>query len=323
MYSPAGAVRDVAGFRRAVARLKARGHQVEIDPDALRSHQRFAGDDDVRLAAIARAAASGADATLITRGGYGITRLLHRMPWKQIGRSIERGTQWVGLSDFTALQLGLLAQCGMQATTWSGHTLVADFGGDEEPDEVAQAVFDELLQGIGEGAGWRLGADSVLHVPKQNASGVDPILPRGLQDQALSLPPSTLWGGTLAVLTALVGTPYIPKVERGLLFLEDVNEPPYRVERMLTTLLHAGILHKQRAVLLGSFTGAKPVAHDRGFGLPTVARWLSAACGRPVLTGLPYGHIATKLLLPQGLKARLEVPSVSRGRPEAMLVWYT
>jgi muramoyltetrapeptide carboxypeptidase len=314
VYSPAGAVRDVAGLRRAVARLKAQGHQVEVDPDALKSHQRFAGDDDVRLSAIARAAASGADATLITRGGYGLTRLLHRMPWKAIGRSIERGTQWVGLSDFTALQMGLLANCGLGATTWSGHTLIADFGGLEEPDEITQAVWDELLQGVGEGLGWRVGGDSVLAPAHADA--------KGLVGHGLALAPSTLWGGTLAVLSGLVGTPYLPRVPRGILFLEDVNEPAYRVERMLTTLLHAGIIAQQRAVLLGSFSGSPKVAHDRGFGMATVARWLAQAGGRPVLTGLPYGHIRTKLLLPQGLKARLHVEPVPRGRPEAMLVWY-
>ena len=76
IYSPASAVRDKAAFRRGVKRLKALGHEVEIDADALRAHMRFAGDDATRLAAIGRAAASGADVALISRGGYGLTRIL-------------------------------------------------------------------------------------------------------------------------------------------------------------------------------------------------------------------------------------------------------
>ncbi|MCB1987329.1 MAG: LD-carboxypeptidase, partial [Burkholderiaceae bacterium] len=76
IYSPSSAVRDKAAFRRGVKRLQALGHEVEIDPDALATHTRFAGDDATRLAAIHRAAASGADVALISRGGYGLTRIL-------------------------------------------------------------------------------------------------------------------------------------------------------------------------------------------------------------------------------------------------------
>ena len=80
LYSPAGAVRDKAAFRRGVRRLRAQGHEVEIDPSALVSHQRFAGDDETRIAAIGRAAASGADIAMITRGGYGLTRIRYETP---------------------------------------------------------------------------------------------------------------------------------------------------------------------------------------------------------------------------------------------------
>ena len=104
LYSPSGAVRDRAGFKRAVKRLQALGHQVEIDPDALCTWQRFAGDDATRLAAIGRAAASGADIVLTTRGGYGLSRLLDRIDWALIAQSVEQGPAWVGHSDMTALQ---------------------------------------------------------------------------------------------------------------------------------------------------------------------------------------------------------------------------
>ena len=103
VYSPSGAVRDRAAFRRGVQRLQRMGHQVEVDTAALARLQRFAGDDATRLAAIARAAASGADVALISRGGYGLTRLLPALPYKAIARAVERGTQFVGISDFTAL----------------------------------------------------------------------------------------------------------------------------------------------------------------------------------------------------------------------------
>lgn len=134
VYSPSSAVRDRAAMRRGVARLRALGHEVEIDPDALTSHMRFAGDDATRLAAIHRAAASGADIALITRGGYGLTRLLPDIPYKAVAKAIDKGLRFVGLSDFTAFQNALMAQTG--AVSWSGPALGEDFGVEGEPDEI-------------------------------------------------------------------------------------------------------------------------------------------------------------------------------------------
>jgi muramoyltetrapeptide carboxypeptidase len=105
IYSPSGAVRDKAAFNRGVRRLQSFGHEVEVDADALSSHMRFAGDDTTRLAAIHRAAASGADVAMISRGGYGLTRILGGIHYKALAKSIERGTQFVGISDFTAMQM--------------------------------------------------------------------------------------------------------------------------------------------------------------------------------------------------------------------------
>ncbi len=158
IYSPSSAVRDRPAFRRGVARLKALGHSVEVDADALSRHLRFAGDDETRLAAIHRAAASGADVALISRGGYGLTRILPGLDTRAIAKAVARGTQFVGLSDFTALQCAVLAKTG--AITWAGPALGEDFGVDGTPDDIMEACFDDLLQGQGEGAGWRLPADS-------------------------------------------------------------------------------------------------------------------------------------------------------------------
>lgn len=302
IYSPSGAVRDKAAFRRGVKRLQARGHEVEIDADALSSHQRFAGDDDTRLAAIGRAAASGAQVALISRGGYGLTRLLPRLPYAELQQAVERGTQFVGLSDFTALQLALLAQNGTQ--TWAGPALLADFGVSEEPDEIMQDCFDDLLVGQGEGTGWRLPLSDLRAHP--GLSG----------EEGWGVEQAQLWGGNLSVLVSLLGTPYFPQIEGGILFLEDVAEHPYRIERMLTQLLHAGVLGRQQAVLLGQFNRYQLVPHDKGFKLQSVVDWLRSQLPVPVLTGLPFGHVPTKVLLPVG--ARLDLAVSGR---EAILFW--
>jgi muramoyltetrapeptide carboxypeptidase len=115
----------------------------------------------------------------------------------------------------------------------------------------------------------------------------------------------------------LLGTPYFPQVKAGVLFLEDVGEHPYRIERMLTQLLHAGVLSQQKAVLIGQFTRYKLVpTHDKGFKLATVVDWLRGQTKVPVLSGLPFGHVATKVLLPVGAKVDL----VTQGR-DALIVW--
>ncbi len=321
IYSPSGAVRDKAAFRRGVARLKSLGHEVEIDADALTRYQRFAGDDTTRLAAIDRAAASRADVALVSRGGYGLTRLLPRLPYKAIGKAIDRGVLFVGISDFTAFQCAVLARTGH--VTWAGPALCEGFGvggtplglsngsvaGPAEPDEIMEACFDDLLCGQGEGAGWRQGRE-----PAGASSDRAGVPDRSASEMAIHK--AKLWGGNLSVLTSLMGTPYFPEVKGGILFLEDVGEPPYRIERMLTQLLHAGVLARQKAVVLGQFTEFKLTPHDRGFNLNSVWAWLRRQLKIPVLTNLPYGHVPTKVLLPVGKTVDL----VAEGR-DAMLLW--
>lgn len=320
IYSPSGAVRDKAAFKRGVARLKTLGHEVEIDADALSSHLRFAGDDETRLAAIHRAAASGADVALISRGGYGLTRILGGIHYKKVAKAIDAGLQFVGISDFTAFQSAVLAKTG--SVTWAGPALCEGFGVGgkpkledgkaEVPDDIMEACFDDLIHGQGEGAGWRQSPE-----PRQTALNkvATSVVPTGAKAE-LSIKNAVLWGGNLSVLVSLLGTPYFPQIKGGILFLEDVGEHPYRIERMLTQLLNAGVLGGQKAILMGQFTHYKLVTHDRGFKFQTVVEWLRQQTKTPVLTNLPYGHVATKVLLPVGAKTDL----VTEGR-DALLFW--
>lgn len=317
IYSPSGAVRDKVSFKRGVRRLQLLGHDVEVDPDALSSHIRFAGDDTTRLAAIHRAAASGADVAMISRGGYGLTRILGGIRYKALAKAIEGGTHFVGLSDFTALQLALYTKTG--SVTWSGPALCEGFGvggaSDEPdgaqssagPDEIMEDCFNDMLIGQGEGAGWR----QHRSVPNGGDAGK-----RQLIQDDYRIKNAVLWGGNLTVLVALLGTPYFPEIKGGILFLEDVGEHPYRVERMLTQLLQAGVLSRQKAIVMGQFTEFKLTSHDKGFNLQSVFQWLRPQIKPPVLTNLPFGHVPTKVLLPFGAKTDLIV----EGR-DALLMW--
>lgn len=278
VISPAGAVVPGAPLQAALDNLRAAGFTPVLDRTARKVRQRFAGTDADRAGAFARAAAQPADIVMITRGGYGITRILPALDFRALARA---GKRWVGLSDFTAFQLAMLARA--RAVTWSGPTLLDDFGAErfEDVDEVTLGTFTEAMSGALEAVGFRFAG------------------PSGVEARG------TLWGGNLSIVCALLGTPWFPKVTGGILFLEDVNEHPYRVERMLTQLLHAGVLERQSAVLLGYFNRYRLSEADRGFDLPAVVKWLRAQTRTPVLTGLPFGHASPKLTLPHGARVAL------------------
>lgn len=311
IYSPSSAVRDKASFKRGVKRLEALGHAVEVDAAALTKYQRFAGDDETRLAAINRVAASGADVALISRGGYGLTRILPAINYKALAKAVDRGTRLVGLSDFTALQMALYAKTG--AVTWAGPALGEDFGVAGEPDDIMEACFDDLISGQGEGTGWTLPKRRTSNAINSVAIDIEDTSTTGIFD----VKNAVLWGGNLTVLASLAGTPYLPAIKGGILFIEDVGEHPYRLERLLTQLLLAGVLAQQKAVIFGQFTNYKLVAgYDSGFNLQAVADRLQSQLKGRVLLGLPFGHVATKVLLPIGAKVSLIVED-----KEAFLLW--
>lgn len=290
LFSPSGVLAQPARLTLAARRLRARGYAVAVDADARARHQRFAGDDARRLAALHRVADATPGIAMATRGGYGLTRLLDGIDWPRIAASVERGTRWVGYSDMTALQLGLLAHTG--AASWAGPLAIDDYGA-PELDDVTADCFDEAMSGELEAVGFR------------TEPGFDGLHARGV-----------LWGGNLTVLCSLLGTPHWPKVRGGILFLEDVNEHPYRVERQLLQLAQAGVLGAQKAVLLGQVSGWKPSPLDRGYGLAAAVKAVRERCPVPVLTGLPFGHVATHVTLPVGRRAELAV----QGR-EVFLAW--
>ena len=294
LFSPAGVVPRAPTLRLAARRLKGLGFDVQLDESALARHQRFAGDDDTRLAAVHRVALAAPSIAMAVRGGYGCTRLLDRIDWPLLARSVERGTRWVGFSDLTALQLGLLAHSAHES--WAGPTALDSFGRsdvDGGVDDVTRDCFVEAMGGELEAVGFRTEA------------GFDGLDVGG-----------KLWGGNLAMVCSMLGTPHWPRVNGGILFLEDVAEHPYRVERCLLQLHQAGVLARQKAVVLGAFTDWKASPLDRGYNMKSVVAHLRAQTETPVLTGLPFGHVPTKVCLPVGRRVQLAV----QGR-DAFIGW--
>jgi muramoyltetrapeptide carboxypeptidase len=282
LIAPSGYPHDPAALHLALQRLRAQGHRVENVPATERRYQRFAGTDSERAAELNRLADPSRDLpdiVLAVRGGYGAVRLLHGLDYDGLQRRLrDQPIAFVGHSDFTAVQLALLARCGVM--TFGGPMLVGDFGA----PEVSAFTMRHF---------W--------HALTQRAFTITGTAPQAQSADVTG----TLWGGNLAVLTALVGTPYMPPVEGGILFVEDVNEQPFRLERAIYQLYLAGILERQQALVLGDFSGGKQFDYDNGYDLQAMIEQVRSVIGIPVITGLPFGHIPDMATLPVGADAHL------------------
>jgi muramoyltetrapeptide carboxypeptidase len=267
---------DPAVVDRAAAFLSAQGWQVEAGESVFAREQRFAGPDKLRLADLERFATDPSiDVVLAARGGYGLSRLLDRIDYAAIR---SRRPVIAGYSDFTAFSLAYLARAG--GVSLSGPS-AGDFGA------VAPDVFTvEHFFGLITSSDYAV--DVALDGPRGEHAG-------------------RLWGGNLVMVAALLGTPYFPRVRGGILVLEDVNEPAYKIERLFYQLAQAGVLARQRAIVLGDFEPVTPMPNDNGYGLAAAVARLREIAPVPVYTGLPYGHMPRKLTLPIGARARLNV----------------
>ena len=115
----------------------------------------------------------------------------------------------------------------------------------------------------------------------------------------------TIWGGNLAMLASLIGTEWFPRIDGGILFVEDIAEHPYRIERLLLQLMQTGVLARQQALVLGDFSGYRLGALDNGYDFGAMLDYLRATLPIPVVSGLSFGHIPRRVTIPFGAKATL------------------
>jgi muramoyltetrapeptide carboxypeptidase len=277
VFAPSGST-EPGRLDEGIARLEAMGHRVVVAGQARRQWRYFAGTDAERLEGFHRLLEDPSiDLMLVARGGYGVTRLLPAIDWARVGAS---GKAFAGFSDFTAFNCAALALGGL--ATLHGPMVAIDFG-DGEPDEFMRRHFAATLWGTED-------AETVAC-----EHGRPPGVIRG-----------RLWGGNLSMIAHLVGTPYLPVVEGGLLYVEEIAEEPYAIERLFLQLHHAGILARQAAILLGDFTDCIPRNDKRyAYAMSEAVDTLREIAPCPVLEGLPFGHVARKLTLPFGMDARL------------------
>jgi muramoyltetrapeptide carboxypeptidase len=286
LFAPSGVV-NVERHEKSVAHLQSLGFRVVVAPEALQSWRYFAGTDEERVTGFHRLLADPViDALMMVRGGYGWSRLLNRVDWGLVARARK---PLIGFSDFTALSLGALAQSNL--VTFAGPGAAVDFGGaDDTPEAQEGHAFMEAHC-------W-----PVLRGEAMNTSPIECI--HGYTAQTLAGP---LWGSNLSLLSDLGGTPYFPAIEGGLLFVEEIGERPYAVERMFLHLEHLGVLAKQKAVLLGAFTDCDPEEGRFPYSMEHVIETLRERLSIPVLTDFPFGHVARKLTLPFGGQAELSI----------------
>ena len=284
LIAPSGWPDDLAAMTRGVSRLRKAGFVVEGESVLKRVDTRFAGTDAQRAHDINALASMDRlpDIALATRGGYGLTRLLRHLHYDALRERLHgRHLALVGHSDFTALQLALYAKTGL--ISFAG-PLLTNLGA----APLEQQTWKDFCATLGSASysvSWSTPYRSELHVQ------------------------GPLWGGNLTMLASLVGTPYFPHIDGGILFVEDVSEVPFRIERTLYQLYLSGALERQRALLLGNFLKSEVGPSDNGYNLDMALDQISRVIGIPVVRGLPHGHGRRQLTLPFGAPAKVQVQS--------------
>lgn len=290
LVAPSGFGSDEQRNFLAIHRLTQAGFYIDNPEVVDRKYLRFAGTDDERMndlkVYLDKPVEQLPKILLGVRGGYGAMRILPKLThtqWQTLTQKFkQRGTLMMGFSDFTALQLGVLAQGNMPAV--AGAMLGSDFGKEVVNTDTIQS-FINLCQNK------KL---SILVTDNQ---------PYTTTKAPIS---GKIWGGNLSVLASLVGTPYMPKVDNGILFIEDVGEQPYRLERMLQTLRLAGILATQKAIILGKFNfKGETDVYASEYTFDTVIRDLQATTRLPIFTEFPFGHVAQRINFPLGVPATI------------------
>ena len=283
----------------ALDRMACAGFKVDNPTITKRQYLRFAGTDSQRasdLQNIATGAIAAPKLLLGVRGGYGAVRLLPMVDWSTLGRIMkERGTILAGFSDVTAIQCALLAKGDMSSL--AAPMLYSEFG-KTKPDQVSCRQFVEALTN----------PNLTINIP--DASLTSPNLPSILSSSEPKTITGTIWGGNLSVVSALAGSEYVPRIAGGIVFLEDVGEQAYRIERMLYDLYLAGVFKDQQAIVFGALSGSGEDSYDKRYDVATVIRQLHKLTGLPIYSGMRFGHIGQKHSFPLGVMCQISANTV-------------
>ena len=287
LVAPAGPLLERDDLTRAEALCRALGYAPVLGQNAANHHGYLAGTDDERLADLNQALQdSTVSAIWCIRGGYGVTRILDRVDYAALAR---RPKALIGFSDITALLNAASRAAGV--VTFHGPVARASM------PAFSRAHFEQVLT-RSESPG-RLG-----RLP--DPAGV--LLPRESRIVTLrgGSAEGPLAGGNLSLLQCLIGTPWFPDLTGAILFLEDVGEQLYRVDRVLAHLRATGALERLAGIMVGRFTDLDRAGQDGAFGFDQILATYFGPLNIPVAYGFPIGHIDAQWTLPMGVRARLD-----------------
>lgn len=275
--APGGPV-DPARLRKGIAWLEDHGHRVVKSPRLMGRRGYLAGPDEARAADLNMLLSKSAPSTIIfARGGYGMTRILDRIDLKALRRHPKL---LVGYSDVTALFMALQSE-GPYPVLYG--PMVSELG---EPSAFDEASFLAALRGD------RAASEVTLRPRDALRHGAG----KGI-----------LIGGCLSLLVSLLGTPFDASYDGAILFWEEIGEPPYRIDKMLTQLRNAGKLARLRGMVIGSLAGCEPAEGRPSLRLrEAILGAIGAEARYPIVWNVRAGHILGKITLPLGVLARLD-----------------
>ena len=287
LIAPAGASNNRQQVLHAIDVLKSLGYRVKEGNNLYRRTQYLAGTDLERAEDINWAFSDPeVDAVFTLHGGYGTMRTLPYLDYETIRKNPKIV---IGYSDITGLLLGIHAKTGL--ATFHGPCGVSTFS-EYTLDEYKKVVVNPSKTAV-------IGAPPVKEYPEGQAERANRIMSfHGGKGRG------RLIGGNLSLVSPLVGTPYLPDMDGAILFLEDVNEAFYRLDRMLTHLLLAGVLEQLSGIVMGKFTKIPDDGYT--FYLEEIIEQLLVPLGIPVVRGLMIGHVADKTTVPLGVMAELD-----------------
>lgn len=287
LVAPAGPLLEKDDLARASALCRALGYEPILGANTAEHHGYFAGTDEQRLADLNDAIRDPeVNAIWCIRGGYGTTRILDRVDFDALAR---RPKPLIGYSDITTILNAATRHSGVV-------TFHAPMARAAMPP-FSRRHFERVLASA-EPAGRleRLPQPEEVLLPRENRVAT---LRGGVAEGPLA-------GGNLTLLQCLIGTPHFPDLDGAILFLEDVGEDLYRVDRMLAHLRMAGALARLAGVAVGRFTELERSMADGALGLDEVLATYLVPLGIPVAHGFPIGHIDDQWTLPLGVRARLD-----------------
>ena len=297
VIGPSGAVRKEGAVDEAVAYIKELGYQVKLGESAHARYGYLSGTDEVRARDLcAMFADPQVDAIVCTRGGYGTMRMLDMLDYDVIRANPK---VFVGFSDITALHIAFLEKCGLvtfhgpMATRWK----------DEFPDGFTQDALARTVmkaQPLG----------NLVNAPGYHAR----------QTVNSGCAEGMLVGGNLSLIAGTIGTPYELDTKGRILFIEEIGERTYCVDRMLTQLRLAGKFEDCAGIVFGDFCDCPVEYPEFGLTLEEVIRDIAAPCGKPIFTGLQAGHVSPKLTLPFGVQCRMDADACTLEILEAAVI---